>query len=114
MKTFKKVLLAILISLAVAFGIYVLVSFIVNIPCQNEHFSRLNFGCVICYFFINNDNKTYYKHVFKLIIYLGIACGIIYVSCGIVAALIYQEIIYLLYVMIYRFFHLHSHILQVF
>jgi len=34
--------------------------------------------------------------VFKLIIYLGIACGIIYVSCGIVAALIYQEIIYLL------------------
>ena len=30
MKTFKKVLLAILISLAVAFGIYVLVSFIVN------------------------------------------------------------------------------------
>ena len=34
--------------------------------------------------------------MFKLIIYLGIACGIIYVSCGIVAALIYQEIIYLL------------------
>ena len=50
----------------------------------------------INYSFINNDNKTYYKHVFKLIIYLGIACGIIYVSCGIVAALIYQEIIYLL------------------
>lgn len=50
----------------------------------------------INYSFINNDNKTYYKHVFKLIIYLGIACGIIYVSCGIVVALIYQEIIYVL------------------
>ena len=50
----------------------------------------------INYSFINNDNKTYYKKVFKLIGYLAITCGIIYVSCGIIASLIYQDITYCL------------------
>lgn len=49
----------------------------------------------INYSFINNNNKTYYKQVFKLIGYFALIAAIIYITCGIIACFIYQGIGYL-------------------
>lgn len=50
----------------------------------------------INYTFIENDKKTYYKHVWKLIGYLSLIIIAVYMSCGMISLLIYQSWEYLL------------------
>ena len=46
----------------------------------------------INYSFIENDNKTYYKCVLNNIVKLVVAIMIIYITCGIISVVIYQDI----------------------
>ena len=50
----------------------------------------------INYTFIENDRKTYYKQVWKLIGYLSLIIIIVYISCGMISMLLYQRFEYLL------------------
>lgn len=45
----------------------------------------------INYTFINDDKKTYYLHVLKLIGYLAIIVTAIYFTCGVISMIIYQK-----------------------
>lgn len=46
----------------------------------------------INYSFIENDNKTYYKCVLNNIVKLVVAIIIIYITCGLISVVIYQDI----------------------
>ena len=46
----------------------------------------------INYTFIENDKKSYYKHVWKLIGYLALIISLVYLSCGLIALIIYQTL----------------------
>lgn len=50
----------------------------------------------INYTFIDNDKKTYYKQVWKLIGYLSLIIICIYMSCGLISMVIYQSWEYML------------------